>query len=153
MDGGAPALVTDRMTVSYSPPRRCRRERRPASESIVLRHRSLALRLARRFARPGCSLERLERAACAALEKAARRYDARRSPGFTGFAIPAILAELRRNRPAPLARGLAEPLLRSADDAFLASRGRHPTAAETARLLGWPVEDAVEARLAASPKR
>jgi hypothetical protein len=40
-------------------------------------------------------------------------------------------------------------LLRSADDAFLASRGRHPAPSEAATLLGWPLEDVVEARLAA----
>ena len=92
------------MTTTYSPVTPLQR-RRASVEAIVERHRPLAHRLARRFERPGCSLERLEDAACAALEKAARRYDVRRDDKFPAFAVAAILAELRRHRPAPLLHG------------------------------------------------
>ncbi|GAB3430650.1 sigma-70 family RNA polymerase sigma factor [Flindersiella endophytica] len=66
------------------------------SEELIEQHIGLARKLAYRYAGRGEPAEELVQVAMLGLVLAARRYDPERGNGFTSFAIPTILGELRR---------------------------------------------------------
>jgi len=68
-----------------------------AREELMLRHRPLALYLARRFAGRGETLEDLEQVASLALLKAIDRFDPGRDVRFATFATVTIVGELKRH--------------------------------------------------------
>ena len=125
-------------------------------EALVLRHRRLALSLARRYARSPDEREDLEQAACLGLVKAARRFDPARGTSFTAFATPTILGELRRHcRDTRWALHVPRPTqehvqaLRRVEDEMV-EQGRPCTVRVAATVLGWTEEEVVEARTAAA---
>ncbi len=86
-----------------------------------------------------------------------QRFDPERGYSFAAFAIPTILGELRRfcrdtTWAVHVPRGVQERALavRAAGDCFSATYGRTPTVAELAEAVGSPVEDVIEALVAAS---
>jgi RNA polymerase sigma-B factor len=135
------------------PPRHAGAPGDAALELIVLRHRPLARRLARRFARAGRPLDDLEQVACEGLIKAARRFDRARGCAFTSFAVPTILGELRRfcrdtGWVVHVPRGVQERVLevrRAARDLAAERGGRQPTVGDLATRVGCDEDEVVEA--------
>jgi RNA polymerase sigma-B factor len=129
----------------------------PTIDALVLAHRPLACRLARRYARGDRDLlEDLEQVAALGLLQAARRFDPSRGTAFSTFAIPTVLGELRRHFrstrwSAHVPRRLQEAYLevRDAEAQLMAQDGRVPSASRLAEHLGWCVEDLLEVRCAA----
>jgi RNA polymerase sigma-B factor len=68
-----------------------------AREALVVRHRPLALYLARKFIGRGESLEDLEQVATLALLKAIDRLDLSRDVRFSTFATITVIGELKRH--------------------------------------------------------
>ena len=68
-----------------------------AREALVVRHRPLALYLARKFTGRGESLEDLEQVATLALLKAIDRLDLSRDVRFSTFATITVIGELKRH--------------------------------------------------------
>jgi len=68
-----------------------------AREAMLVRHRPLALYLARRFTGRGESLEDLEQVATLALLKAIDRLDLSRDVRFSTFATITVIGELKRH--------------------------------------------------------
>ena len=126
--------------------------------ALVLAHRPLARRLARRYARGDRDLlEDLEQVAAVGLLQAARRFDPSRGTAFSTFAIPTVLGELRRyfrstRWSAHVPRRLQEAYLeaRDAEAQLMAQDGRVPSASRLAERLGWCVEGLLEVRYAAA---
>ena len=127
-------------------------------EATVLAHQPLARRLARRYARGDADLlEELEQVAALGLVKAARRFEPARGTAFQTFAIPTVLGELRRHFrstrwAAHVPRRLQEAYLtvRETESQMTAESGCAPSAADLSARLGWPVEELLEVRSAAS---
>ena len=127
-------------------------------DATVLAHRPLARRLARRYARGDADLqEELEQVAALGLVKAARRFDPARGIAFPAFAVPTVLGELRRHFRSTrwavhVPRRLQEAYLtvRETESRMIAERGCAPSAAELSARLGWPLEELLEVRSAAS---
>lgn len=128
------------------------------TDALVLEHQGLAKRLAWRYARGDRVLaEDLEQVAALGLVQAAHRFDPERGTAFSTFAVPTIVGELRRyfrnsRWAAHVPRRLQEAYLaaRDAEQALTRETGRRPGAAELAERLGWPLEELLEARAAAS---
>src|SRR5690348_9350546 len=123
-----------------------------AREQLVIRHLSLARKLATRYGRTQEPFEDLLQVASLGLLKAIDRFDPDRGIAFTSFAVPTILGELKRHFrdkgwAVHLPRGLQELVLKVQDaDAKLNSRlGRSPTVVEIAQFLEARTEDIVEA--------
>jgi RNA polymerase sigma-B factor len=124
---------------------------RAAREQLVVRHLSLARKLATRYGRTQEPFEDLFQVASLGLLKAIDRFDPDRGIAFTSFAVPTILGELKRHFrdkgwAVHLPRGLQELVLRIQDaDAKLGSTGRRsPTVGEIADYLNLDPEQVLE---------
>jgi RNA polymerase sigma-B factor len=123
-----------------------------AREALLVRHRPLALYLARKFLGRGESLEDLEQVATLALLRAIDRLDPEREVKFSTFATITIIGELKRHLrdkgwavrvPRPI-QELAVRITR-AIGTLTQELGRSPTVPELARHTGTPQEDVLEA--------
>ena len=128
-------------------------------EALVLRHRPLAIGLARRYAGRRHAMDDLAQVACVGLIKALQRFDPERRCSFATFAVPTILGELRRfcrdaGSSLHVPRGMQEKMVavRRAGEAVTAAQGRTATVAEVATALGWDPETVLEALLADSTR-
>ena len=122
-----------------------------AREQLVVRHLSLARKLATRYGRTQEPFDDLLQVASLGLLKAIDRFDPQRGIAFTSFAVPTILGELKRHFrdkgwAVHLPRGLQELVLRVQDaDTKLGSvSGRSPTVAEIADYLNISIEQVLE---------
>jgi RNA polymerase sigma-B factor len=133
--------------------RRYARDRDPADlERLVIEYRPLARGLARRYRAASAGHDDLEQVAYEGLIKAIVRFDPERGCAFTSFAVPTVLGELRRYLrdtawPAHVPRAIQDRLraLREATARYAAAHRRSPTARELANMLGYEVEDVLEA--------
>jgi RNA polymerase sigma-B factor len=128
-----------------------------AREELVQRFLPLARELARRYAYTDEPFDDLLQVASLGLLKALDRFDPDRGAKFTSYAAPTILGELKRHfRDKSWAlhvpRDLQERALAVSREAeALAKRlGRSPKPREVARVLGWSVEEVLEAQQAAA---
>jgi RNA polymerase sigma-B factor len=123
-----------------------------AREELLVRHRPLALYLARKFTGRGESLEDLEQVATLALLKAIDRLDLEREVKFSTFATITIIGELKRHLrdkgwavrvPRPI-QELAVRVNRLMPD-LTQELGRSPTVREIASAAGASEEQVLEA--------
>lgn len=123
-----------------------------AREILLVRHRPLALYLARKFLGRGESLEDLEQVATLALLRAIDRLDPARDGKFSTYATITIIGELKRHLrdkgwavrvPRPI-QELAVRITR-AIGTLTQELGRSPTVPELARHTGAAEEDVLEA--------
>lgn len=126
--------------------------REDARETLLVRHRPLAIYLARRFQGRGESLEDLQQVATLALLKAIDRLDPRREVKFSTFATITIIGELKRHLrdrgwavrvPRPI-QELAVRVTRVIGT-LTQELGRSPTVGEIAEHVGFPKDLVVEA--------
>jgi RNA polymerase sigma-B factor len=128
-----------------------------AREQIVLRFMPLARQLASRYRHAGEPVEDLVQVACIGLLKAVDRYDPERGSGFTRYAVPTVLGELKRHFrdkgwALRVPRASQELALKVSDalGSLPAKLGRSPRPRDVAEALGVPVEDVLEAMEAAT---
>jgi RNA polymerase sigma-B factor len=123
-----------------------------AREALVVRHRPLALYLARKFAGRGESLEDLEQVATLALLKAIDRLDLSRDVRFSTFATITVIGELKRHLrdrgwavrvPRPI-QELAVRITRVMGT-LTQELARAPTVSEIAEHVGASEEEVLEA--------
>jgi RNA polymerase sigma-B factor len=121
-------------------------------EVLLIRHRPLAIHLARRFQGRGESQEDLEQVATLALLKAIDRVDPERDVRFSTFATVTITGELKRHLrdrgwavrvPRPI-QELAIGVMR-ATGTLTQQLGRSPTVSELAGQVGESEERVIEA--------
>ncbi len=130
-------------------------------EELARRFLPLAAGLAARYRDRGESMEDLEQVARLGLLKALDGYDATRSNGFSAYATPTILGELRRHFrdrswSMRVPRDLKEaiPRIRAAISELATEKGRMPDdeeVAEATNLEPGEVREAMEASSAARP--
>jgi len=121
-------------------------------EDLLRAHRSLAYKVARRFAGRGEELEELQQVALMALDQAIERFDPARGAAFSTFAVPTIAGTLKRHfrdhtwalRPP---RELQERYLAvsATIDRLTAELCRTPTVEEVAADGDWSVSEVDEA--------
>jgi RNA polymerase sigma-B factor len=123
-----------------------------AREELVERFLPLARRLARRYERASEPLEDLVQVASVGLVKAIDRFETEHGAGFSSYAVPTILGELKRHfRDSGWAlhvpRGMQERVLKvnEAVEQLAGELGRSPTPQEVAGELGLDAEDVLEA--------
>lgn len=123
-----------------------------AREELLLRHRPLALYLAKRFAGRGESKEDLEQVASIALLNAIDRFDTTRDVKFSTFATVTIVGELKRHLrdkgwAVRVPRSLQELAVRVNQTLPELSQelGRSPTVREIAERVGAAEDDVLEA--------
>jgi len=128
-----------------------------AREELVLRFVPLARQLAARYRHAGETQEDLVQVACVGLLKAVDRYDPERGDGFTRYAVPTVLGELKRHFrdkgwSVHVPRATQELVLKVSDalGALPAKLGRSPSPRDIASAIGAPVEDVLEALEAAT---
>jgi RNA polymerase sigma-B factor len=128
-----------------------------AREALVVRFMPLARQLAARYRHAGESLDDLVQVACLGLLKAIDRYDAERGEGFSRYAVPTILGELKRHFrdkgwSVHVPRATQELVLKVSDalGTLPAKLGRSPRPRDLAEAVGAPVEDVLEAMEAAT---
>jgi RNA polymerase sigma-B factor len=128
-----------------------------AREELALRFMPLARQLAGRYRHAGESLEDLVQVACLGLLKAIDRYDPDRGEGFSRYAVPTMLGELKRHFrdkgwSVHVPRATQELVLKVSDalGALPARLGRSPRPRDVAEALGAPVEEVLEAMEAAT---
>jgi RNA polymerase sigma-B factor len=128
-----------------------------AREELVLRFMSLAGQLASRYRHAGESQEDLVQVACVGLLKAVDRYDPARGGGFTRYAVPTMLGELKRHFrdkgwSVHVPRATQELVLKVTDalGALPARLGHSPRPRDLAAAVGASVEDVLEAMEAAT---
>ncbi|MDQ2678704.1 MAG: sigma-70 family RNA polymerase sigma factor [Actinomycetota bacterium] len=119
---------------------------------LVVRHRSVAEAVARRFSGRGEPLEDLTQVAHFALIRAVERYDPERGVPFVGFAVPTILGELKRHFrdktwSGTVSRSVKEllPRVRAATESIEMETGSSATPAQIAEHLGVDIEQVIEA--------
>ncbi|HEX8976292.1 MAG TPA: sigma-70 family RNA polymerase sigma factor [Solirubrobacteraceae bacterium] len=119
-----------------------------AREELVHRFTPLARKLASRYMNPYEPFEDLMQVASIGLLGAIDRFDPERGVGFSSFAIPTILGELKRyfrstGWSAHVPRGAQELAMRveQASRAYQASNGRPPRVTELEEILGLSTED------------
>jgi RNA polymerase sigma-B factor len=167
------ALASPRLSQRTHPHRRERGETRELEQALLVRyHRAgdldareelvelflpFARELARRYAYTDEPFDDLLQVASLGLLKALDRFDPDRGSKFTSFAAPTILGELKRHFrdkgwALHLARDLQErSLVVNREAEALAKRlGRSAKPRELARVLGWSVEEVLEAQQAAA---
>ena len=117
----------------------------------------LARQLASRYRHAGESLEDLVQVACVGLIKAVDRYDPDRGNGFTRYAVPTMLGEIKRHFrdkgwSVHVPRATQELVLKVGEalGALPARLGRSPTPRDIAAAVGASVEDVLEAMEAAT---
>jgi RNA polymerase sigma-B factor len=123
-----------------------------AREELVRRFLPLARRLARRYERASEPLEDLVQVASVGLVKAIDRFETEQGTGFSSYAVPTILGELKRHfRDSGWAlhvpRGMQERVLKvnEAVENLSGELGRSPTPQQVAMQLSMPVEEVLEA--------
>jgi RNA polymerase sigma-B factor len=128
-----------------------------AREELTLRFIPLARQLAARYRNAGESLEDLVQVACLGLLKAIDRYDPDRGEGFSRYAVPTMLGELKRHFrdkgwSVHVPRATQELVLRVSEalGALPARLGRSPRPRDVAEEIGAPVEEVLEAMEAAT---
>jgi RNA polymerase sigma-B factor len=128
-----------------------------AREELVLRFMPLARQLATRYRHGGESLEDLVQVACVGLLKAIDRYDPARGNGFTRYAVPTMLGEIKRHFrdkgwSVHVPRATQELALKVGEalGSLPAKLGRSPRPRDVAEAVGAPVEDVLEAMEAAT---
>jgi RNA polymerase sigma-B factor len=128
-----------------------------AREALVLRLLPLARQLAARYRHGGESQEDLVQVACIGLLKAVDRYDPGRGSGFTRYAVPTILGELKRHFrdkgwSLHVPRATQELALKVGEalGTLPAKLGRAPRPRDVAAEVGAPIEDVLEAMEAAT---
>jgi RNA polymerase sigma-B factor len=128
-----------------------------AREELVLRFMPLARQLASRYRHAGESQEDLVQVACVGLLKAVDRYDPDRGTGFTKYAVPTMLGELKRHFrdkgwAVHVPRATQELVLKVSEamNRLPAKLGRSPRPRDVAEAVGAPVEDVLEAMEAAT---
>jgi RNA polymerase sigma-B factor len=128
-----------------------------ARDELVVRFMPLARQLAARYRHAGEPLEDLVQVACVGLLKAVDRYEPERGNGFTRYAVPTMLGEIKRHFrdkgwSVHVPRATQELVLKVGDAlGDLPSRlGRSPTARDIAAAVNAPVEDVLEAMEAAT---
>jgi RNA polymerase sigma-B factor len=128
-----------------------------ARDELVLRFMPLARQLAARYRHAGEPLEDLVQVACVGLIKAVDRYDPERGNGFTRYAVPTMLGEIKRHFrdkgwSVHVPRATQELVLKVGEAiGDLPSRlGRSPTPRDIAAAVNAPVEDVLEAMEAAT---
>jgi RNA polymerase sigma-B factor len=123
-----------------------------AREALLVRHRPLAIYLARRFQGRGESREDLEQVASMALLKAIDRVDPDREASFSTFATVTIVGELKRHLrdrgwavrvPRPIQELVVQ--VTRAMGSLTQELGRSPTVRELAGRLGTSEEQVLEA--------
>lgn len=132
-----------------------------ARDELATRFLPLASGLANRYRDRGERLEDLEQVARLGLLKAIDGFDASRPNGFSAYATPTILGELRRHfrdrswaMRVPRDLKEAMPRIRSAIADLASEKGRMPDAEEVAEATNMEpveVEEALEASRAARP--
>ena len=128
-----------------------------AREELVVRLMPLARQLASRYRHAGEQQEDLVQVACLGLIKAVDRYDPERGSGFTRYAVPTMLGELKRHFrdkgwSVHVPRATQELVLKVSDalGSLPAKLGRAPRPRDVAEAVGAPVEDVLEAMEAAT---
>jgi RNA polymerase sigma-B factor len=128
-----------------------------AREELVFRFLPLARQLASRYRHAGESLEDLVQVASLGLLKAIDRYDADRGEGFSRYAVPTMLGELKRHFrdkgwSVHVPRATQELALKVGDalGSLPAKLGRAARPRDVAEAVGAPVEDVLEAMEAAT---
>jgi RNA polymerase sigma-B factor len=123
-----------------------------AREKLVERFLPLARRLARRYERASEPLDDLVQVASVGLVKAIDRFEPDHGAGFSSYAVPTILGELKRHfRDAGWAlhvpRGMQERVLKvnEAIERLSGPVGASPTPQQVAAELKIPVEEVLEA--------
>jgi RNA polymerase sigma-B factor len=123
-----------------------------AREELVKRFLPLARRLARRYDRASEPLEDLVQVASVGLVKAIDRFEIGQGIGFSSYAVPTILGELKRHfRDSGWAlhvpRGMQERVLKvnEAVEHLSGELGRSATPQQVADELRLPVEEVLEA--------
>ena len=128
-----------------------------ARDELVVRFMPLARQLASRYRHAGEPLEDLVQVACVGLIKAVDRYDPERGNGFTRYAVPTMLGELKRHFrdkgwSVHVPRATQELVLKVGEalGALPSKLGRPPTPRDVAAAVGAPVEEVLEAMEAAT---
>jgi RNA polymerase sigma-B factor len=128
-----------------------------ARDELVVRFMPLARQLASRYRHAGEPLEDLVQVACVGLIKAVDRYDPERGNGFTRYAVPTMLGEIKRHFrdkgwSVHVPRATQELVLKVGEalGALPSKLGRSPTPRDIALAVGAPVEDVLEAMEAAT---
>jgi RNA polymerase sigma-B factor len=128
-----------------------------AREQLVLRFLPLARQLAARYRYAGEPQDDLVQVACMGLLKAVDRYDVERGSGFTKYAVPTMLGELKRHFrdkgwSVHVPRATQELSLKVGEalGSLSGKLGRSPTPRDVAAALAVPVEDVLEAMEAAT---
>jgi RNA polymerase sigma-B factor len=128
-----------------------------AREELVLRFMPLARQLASRYRHAGEPQEDLVQVACVGLLKAVDRYEPERGGGFTRYAVPTMLGELKRHFrdkgwAVHVPRATQELVLKVSDalGVLPARLGRSPRPRDVAMAVGAPIEDVLEAMEAAT---
>lgn len=145
-------LEDDRLLVRYH-----REGDLEARDELVVRFMPLARQLASRYRHAGEPYEDLVQVACVGLIKAVDRYDPDRGNGFTRYAVPTMLGELKRHFrdkgwSVHVPRATQELVLKVGEalGELPAKLGRSPTPRDIAAAVGAPVEDVLEAMEAAT---
>jgi RNA polymerase sigma-B factor len=128
-----------------------------AREELTVRFLPLARQLAARYRHAGESLEDLVQVASLGLLKAIDRYDPDRGEGFSRYAVPTMLGELKRHFrdkgwSVHVPRATQELALRVSEalGSLPARLGRAARPRDVAEEVGAPVEDVLEAMEAAT---
>jgi RNA polymerase sigma-B factor len=125
---------------------------RALRNQLIEEHRSLAIRLARRFAQRSEPLDDLVQVAMLGVLKAVERFEPDRNLEFSTFATPTVLGELKRHFRdttwmVRVPRKAQELHLQvgTAIGALLQRNGRNPTVAELAAELHATEDEVIEA--------
>jgi RNA polymerase sigma-B factor len=139
-------LEDDRLLLSYH-----REGNLEARDELVVRFMPLARQLAARYRHAGEPLEDLVQVACVGLIKAVDRYNPDRGNGFTRYAVPTMLGEIKRHF---RDKGWAVRVPRRLQELRLAlttataelsqQHGRSPTVHELAEKLAISEEEVLE---------
>ena len=128
-----------------------------ARDELVVRFMPLARQLAARYRHAGEPLEDLVQVACVGLIKAVDRYDPDRGNGFTRYAVPTMLGEIKRHFrdkgwSVHVPRATQELVLKVGEalGELPSKLGRSPTPRDIAAAVHAPVEDVLEAMEAAT---
>jgi len=128
-----------------------------AREQLVLLFMPLARQLAARYRHSGEPQDDLVQVVCIGLLKAVDRYEPERGGGFTRYAVPTMLGELKRHFrdkgwSVHVPRGTQELALKVSDalGTLPAKLGRSPRPRDIAEAVGASVEAVLEAMEAAT---
>ena len=124
-----------------------------ARDELVVRFMPLARQLATRYRHAGEPFEDLVQVACVGLIKAVDRYDPDRGNGFTRYAVPTMLGEIKRHF---RDKGWSVHVPRATQELVLkvgealgnlpVKLGRSPTPRDVGAAVGASVEDVLEAK-------